>query len=193
MSLLFTQPWNPSSQTIERLVDHVRHIYVRGPNLDQPTPRWRLNASRAHTHTHTYTLSLPFLSFRVGDFAQRLSRDDSTIVSSPRSFSSNRTAASVLVGFPTLVVRFLCGYAAYNYINARGGRPVSHPCGDHCRARIRFRIVAFVFEKSSRKSTAPPLRFFFFFFLGSFCERKERKKERNLSQTIWKIITGCTV
>lgn len=189
MSLLFTQPWNPSSQTIERLVDHVRHIYVRGPNLDQPTPRWRLNASRAHTHTHTYTLSLPFLSFRVGDFAQRLSRDDSTIVSSPRSFSSNRTAASVLVGFPTLVARFLCGYAAYNYINARGGRPVSHPCGDHCRARIRFRIVAFVFEKSSRKSTAP----FLLFLLLRIFLWKERKKERNLSQTIWKIITGCTV
>lgn len=128
--------------------------------------------TRAHTYTHTHTSRpSPF-----GDLAQRLSRDDSTIVSSPRSFSSNRAApASVLVGFPTLAVRFLRGYAAYNYINARGGRPVSHPCGDHCRARIRFRIVAFVFEKSNRrKSTASP--FPFFLFLRIFFEKKERKK-----------------
>lgn len=38
-----------------------------------------------------------------------------------------------------LLVRFLCGHTACNYINVRGGRPVNHPWCDRSRTSIRRR------------------------------------------------------
>lgn len=173
--------------SVSTIVDHVRHIYVRGPNLDQPTPRWRLHASRVHTHAYTLSPLSPFVLVTSPNAChEMIARSFHRLARSPPTEPQLLSSSVSNVGRALSArIRSLQLYKRTGWTAGQSPLRRSLPSSNSFSNRgVRFREIE---SKVDRFSIL-----FFFFRIFLWKKEKERKKEiYRGSQTIWKIIITC--